>query len=139
MKDATVAVEAAIRSALVSALTTGGYSTPTLRVLVNPRPDDTLPYIVIAGETGVPFRTKTSEGMEVTVSMTAWDDQPTDAKTLADVAIQALTSRTSPLAVTGYVTVIGELDFRDAPVYEGNPPEEYWGIPFRVRYRLVET
>ncbi len=139
MKDASLPLQAAIVASLRAALTTAGYSTPNSRVLTNPGPDDTMPYLALTGETGVPFRTKSTEGMECTVTITAWDDDPTDAHTLADYAIQDLTSRTSPLSVTGYTTAYSELDFRDSVQRVQEPPEEYWGVPFRIRFRLVET
>ena len=139
MTDASLPLQAAIVAALRTALTTAGYSSVNSRVLVNPAPTDAMPYIVFDGETGVEFPTKTTEGMECNVSLTAWDDNLVDAKTLGQVAIAALTDRTAPLTVSGFAVAYYGLDFRDAPQRFENPPETYWGIPFRVRFRLVET
>lgn len=139
MKDATRPLQAACVAAIRSKLTTAGYSTPNSRVLVNPDASDTMPYVVVASSTGVTFPTKTTEGMECTASFTCWDDDPGDADALADYVLQALTDRDNPLSVTGFTTAFVDLDFRDTPIREENPPETYWGVPIRVRFRLVET
>lgn len=137
MKDATLPLHAAIVSAIDTALTGGAYS----GIYVGPNPDDsdTLPYIQFGGSTGVPFATKSTEGMEVTYTLTAWAATFTASNTLADLALRAVTDRTAPLTVTGFGVAFAELDFREMTIRIEEPPNTYWGTPIRVRFRMVET
>jgi hypothetical protein len=142
MKDPAVAVQKAAVTAIRAAFNTAGYSNPSDRVLWDPKPGQTMPYLVITGETVIPWPTKDTEGGEVTLSYTGWGTSVESAATLVDYAIQALTNRTSPLTPTGFDTSSYDLEFRGTPIRDEVPTatgnRSYWGIPFRFRIRVVE-
>ena len=143
MKDPAVYVQKAAITAIRAALNTAGYSSPSDRVLWDPKPGQTMPYLVVAGESVIPWPTKTTEGAEVTLSYTAWGTTVESAATLADYAIQSLTNRTSPITPTGFDTSSYDLEFRGTPIRDEVPTatgnRSYWGVPFRVRIRVVQT
>jgi hypothetical protein len=141
VKDPTLPLQQAVAAAIVTELTTQGYSSPALRVLVDPEPGQTLPYVVLNSASVIPFGTKTTEGGECTYTVTCWAKTHTEAQQMADYSMQAMTSRTTPLAPTGYDCAGAFLDFRGPPLREAAPGTDsgwYWGVPVRVRYRLVE-
>jgi hypothetical protein len=143
MKDPAIPLQKAAVTAIRSALTTAGYSSPNDRVLWDLKPGQTMPYIVVGGESVITWPTKTSEGGEVTLSYTAWGVTAEAAATIADYAIRALTSRTAPLTPSGYTMSSYDLDFRGSTIRDEVPTatgsRSYWGVPFRVRYRVEET
>ena len=141
MKDASLPLNNAIADAIVSRLDTEGYSSPSDRVIVDPEPDTALPYVVIGQGTGIPYRTKSHDGGEYTHTFTAWATTFTEASQIADYAQQAVTDRSAPLSVTGFDCALAIQDFRGGPIREkapGTASSWYWGVPIRIRYRLIE-
>lgn len=142
MNDPSVPVQKAAITAIRSKLTTAGYSSPSSRVLFDPKPGETMPYIVIGGETVVAWPTKTTEGADVVLSYTAWATTYEAAATIADWAIRALTDRDSPLTPVGFDTSTTDLEFRgsalrnEIPAATGN--RSYFGVPFSVRIRVIQ-
>ena len=143
MKDPAVAVQKAAISAIRAKFTAAGYAAPNSRILWDPKPGESMPYLVVGGETVIPWPTKTTEGAEVSLSYTAWGTTVESAATLADWAIQALTDRASPITPTGYDTSSYDLEFRGGTLRDEVPTatgsRSYWGIPFRVRIRVTQT
>lgn len=138
MTDATRPLQAAIYTRLVSALTTAGYSSPSTRVLQNPRPSDALPYLVFTGSTAIDFGNHTNDGQELAVSLTAWAETPGAADALIETAVDALLDRTDPITVSGFTLADYRLDFRGSMLFEQTGPDEYYGVPLRIRYRVIE-
>lgn len=139
MQDPTLPLQLAIAAAITTELNTQGYSND--RVLVDPEPNQALPYVVLGQATVIPFSTKTKEGGDCTHTFVAWAATYTESAQIADYALQAVTDRASPLTVTGFDPAQATLDYRGTPLREEAPGTAsgwYWGTPVRIRYKLVQ-
>ena len=140
MKDPRLPLQAACVVALKAAITAAGYTSSGDRVLVDPEHAESYPYAVIGNTTVIDFPTKTTKGGECTFSFTAWGDSWTSAMTFADYCLRALTDDDNPILPTGYTTAQGgRLDFAGDTIRDEQPPNTYWGLPVRVRFKLVEA
>lgn len=142
MNDPSLPLHKAIRLAVIAAMT-GGYTSPSSRVIIDPEEGTSpVPYVVMGNDTVIEFPTKTTEGGDVTHTITCWARTYTEAMTLANVVVAALTSRTSPLDVTGFTTARAMLDFRGPAIRDDAAGEDegaLYGVPVRVRYWLVQN
>ena len=141
MKDPTLPVQSAIAAAVVTRLTSEGYSSASDRVIIDPEPDQALPYVTVGQSTVIPHRTHTNDGAECTHTFVAWAATPVESAQVADYALQAVTDRAAPLSVTGFDSGLIILDFRGSPIREEAPGTAsgwYWGTPVRIRLKLLE-
>lgn len=138
MTDPVLALRDVAGDALTTAITAAGYAAGTRRVTSNPVQGLEPPYAVLGGDTAIDFATKTSQGAEVTFAWTAWGRTPTEAEVFGDVCLQALTDRDNPLAPSGFTVAGCYFEFRGSILRDEQPVKAYWGVPYRVRFILVE-
>lgn len=100
------------------------------------------PYVVTGYKTSVPWRTKTEDGQEITITIDVWSNAAGDkeAATLMGQVYAALDRQESALTMSGFTCVVIECGFTDLAPYtedEGEPDHYYHGV---MRFRaLVET
>lgn len=120
MKTAVLEVQKAIYQRLSS--------DPVLSTMANGVWDEipegvNFPYVQLGDDTVNPYDTKTSYGEDMTVTIHVWSQGPgkTQAKTIMNVILQALTS--APLVIAGFDIVGVEREFlecfNDGTAYHG--------------------
>jgi hypothetical protein len=108
MASATLALQKAIYAALDSALSVPITDAPA-------SPDLATPYVTIDSATSIPWDTLTTDGEEVTVTLSAW----TGGESRGKEAVLGLLGdmrdalHEEPITVTGYAPIIVRVDFQD--------------------------
>jgi hypothetical protein len=135
VNDPTLTLQAAIRTRLLSALSSAGQ---TAEVVTGGA--TSLPYIQIGQITvGEWIPNKTATGTEVTHTLVAWSTTATEAQQIAATALQTLTDRANAISLTGYSLSDFRLDFKGGPIEDRETDITIYGVPLRVRYRITQT
>lgn len=91
------------------------------------------PYVVIGEKTSAPWRGKTDDGQECTITLHVWSNAAGD-KECADILVSlyaALDRQEANVSVTGYTLILLECDFTQVlPDYgnDGDPDHYYHGV-----------
>lgn len=138
MKDPTRHLRAGAKTAIDSAMSTAGKTCP---VRANPSSGQALPYIGLGWAYVEPRHTVTEEGTTSFHTYIVYSDSPTEAMELADIVLQALTNRSTPITVDASVKLISsDLDFISEAVSFDTPDSDQlrYGVPIRIKYRTHE-
>jgi len=140
MKDGRTALKQACGAKMAAAILADGTYTGSRRVLVEPVPGETLPYVVIDGTTVIPFSTKNVEGGNYTQACRAIGGTRAEAEALAAICVETLTDRSAPLDPgSDFVLSLATLDFGGEAEASNVNEEDYYTVPFRVRFMLQEA
>ena len=140
VKDPRLPFQSAAITAIEAALVSFNGSWSGDRVLVDPRHDESFPYVHIDGSTVIPWHTKDTRGAEFTMTFTSWADSYVDAAQCSDQVLQTLTDNTTPLVISGYSVARDDPDILLEPLKDDIDPDDIrWGFPVRVRYIVKET
>lgn len=108
---------------------------------VDPDDADALPYTTFGISTFIPgpMTTKSTEGAEVTHSLTSWATNPDTAQANASTGLAAITDRDVSWSVSGYEVNAVLPDFGGPMLKEEIPNGTIWGVPYRVRLWVTQT
>jgi hypothetical protein len=127
---------------LRTALTAAGYSNASKRVVAEAYQGIAYPYVLIDAGVTTMWKSKTSEGGEITPLFIVWATDHDEALTVADLVIATLTSRTSPPLPDDYALGPYGLDLAGGVLRQeiaGSTVKVAYGIPIRMRVMLMEV
>lgn len=142
MKSASSPLLKAIGAKLVAAYAAASETCPWS---VNPSPGKALPFGVLGDDTeNAAFSTKNTDGGVLTHTLRIYSNSDAEARRLANIAIAALTDRTSPLTLASD----GETDFYQAgrtilemntPLKERDERGDIYSQALRFRFFIGQT
>jgi len=141
MNDPVLTIRDNAGDALISALTTAGYSSAASRVVSNPDVDTPLPYIRLGNATPpLDFRTKSTEGGTTIHSYQPVAATETEALQLRQIIINTLCRPSTNLSLTSpHRVLMTEMAGGEGAILREIIGDKwYYSSPVNIRYTTVE-